>query len=177
MYGCARLTPTCARGLRERSTGFALRRINHAGCYKLSDERFRRVLYLDIDIHHGDGVQDAFWYSDQVLFVSFHHYARGFFPGTGAAGEVGQGGGYLHTLNLPLKGGCGDASFLPLFRDVLSWCRAAFRPDAVVLCCGADSLGVDPIGNWNLTSHAIAAAVRLTLTGVVIVVGAALARK
>ena len=125
-------------------------------------QRFQRVLYVDIDIHHGDGVQEAFWQSNRVLCVSFHHFARGFFPGTGRASEVGEGDGFLYNLNLPIKAGLSDGAFISLYQDVFSWSISAFKPDAIVLCCGADTLADDPLGCWNLTSLGVAEAVRIT---------------
>ena len=71
-------------------------------------QRFRRVLYIDIDVHHGDGVQDAFYTSDRVLTFSLHSYAKNFFPGTGSLKEIGYRDGLYHSVNAPLKTGIND---------------------------------------------------------------------
>jgi hypothetical protein len=67
------------------------------GVLKLLEETDLRVLYLDIDIHHGDAVQDAFYYTDKVLFLDFHRFDAGFFPGTGAVSEIGAGTGKYYS--------------------------------------------------------------------------------
>ena len=68
----------------------------------------QRVLYIDIDIHHGDGVQEAFYNTDRVMTVSFHQYGKHFFPKTGDMYETGVGNGKYFSLNVPLKGGKAD---------------------------------------------------------------------
>ncbi|XP_014674421.1 PREDICTED: LOW QUALITY PROTEIN: histone deacetylase 3-like [Priapulus caudatus] len=76
-----------------------------------------RVLYLDIDIHHGDGVQEAFYLTDRVMTVSFHKYGNYFFPGTGDMFEIGADSGRYYSLNVPLKEGMDDASYNQIFSD------------------------------------------------------------
>ena len=125
--------------------------------------RFRhhpRVLYIDIDIHHGDGVQEAFYQSNRVLTVSFHKYAGDFFPGTGAVDEIGNGLGKYFSLNVPLQDGIDDESYLALFKAVMEPTIATFRPSAIVLQCGADSLGCDRLGAFNLSVAAHGECVR-----------------
>jgi len=99
-----------------------------------------RVLYIDIDIHHGDGVQDAFYLSDRVMTVSLHKYGNGFFPGTGDMTEVGKGLGKYFSLNVPLRDGIEDSQYIGLFKPIIDAVIQKFRPEAVVLQCGADSL-------------------------------------
>ncbi|PVU99920.1 hypothetical protein BB559_000282 [Furculomyces boomerangus] len=112
---------------------------------------YPRVLYVDIDIHHGDGVQEAFYMTDRVMTVSFHKYNGDFFPGTGAIDEVGSGIGKYSTINVPLKDGIEDSEYNSLFKSVISEVMKAFRPTAIVLQCGADSLGLDRLGVFNLS--------------------------
>ncbi|KAL7416069.1 hypothetical protein BDY24DRAFT_380929 [Mrakia frigida] len=119
-----------------------------------------RVLYIDIDIHHGDGVQEAFYQSNRVLTVSFHKYAGDFFPGTGAVDEIGNGLGKYFSLNVPLQDGIDDESYLALFKAVMEPTIATFRPSAIVLQCGADSLGCDRLGAFNLSVAAHGECVR-----------------
>ncbi|THD23498.1 Histone deacetylase [Fasciola hepatica] len=110
----------------------------------------QRVLYVDIDIHHGDGVEEAFYTTDRVMTVSFHKYGE-YFPGTGDSKDIGAGRGKYYAVNFPMRDGmdddCYDRSFKPVIRKVME----SFRPGAVVLQCGADSLCGDRLGCFNLT--------------------------
>ncbi|CDZ97332.1 histone deacetylase 3 [Phaffia rhodozyma] len=119
-----------------------------------------RVLYIDIDIHHGDGVQEAFYMSNRVLTVSFHKFAGDFFPGTGALDELGNGLGKYFSLNVPLQEGIDDESYISLFKAVMEPTITTFRPTSIVLQCGADSLGCDRLGAFNLSIAAHGECVR-----------------
>eukprot|EP00727_Mastigamoeba_balamuthi_P012312 m51a1_g7703 putative histone deacetylase 3 (436) ;mRNA; f:80375-82252 len=110
-----------------------------------------RVLYVDIDIHHGDGVQDAFYLTDRVLTISFHKYGNGFFPGTGGLDEIGIGQGKYCSVNVPLKDGIDDASYHGLYKPIVTTAVETYRPSAIVLQCGADSLNLDRLGCFNLS--------------------------
>lgn len=117
--------------------------------------RVERVLYIDIDVHHGDGVEEAFWSSDRVMTVSFHKYDQeNFFPGTGALNDTGppdeSNRGAHHAVNVPLQDGIDDDQYLWIFKQVISKCNEKFRPSAIVLQCGADSLCGDRIGTFNI---------------------------
>jgi histone deacetylase 1/2 len=127
---------------------------------------FPRVLYIDIDVHHGDGVEEAFYTTDRVLTCSFHKYGE-FFPGTGCAEDRGLGRGRGYAVNVPLKDGTTDASFRGVFEPVIAKIMEVFRPSAVVLQCGADSLAGDKLGGFNMSMHGHAECVRfLRATGV-----------
>ncbi|KAK0533581.1 histone deacetylase [Tilletia horrida] len=119
-----------------------------------------RVLYIDIDIHHGDGVQEAFYNSNRVLTVSFHKYGNDFFPCTGSLSEIGTGLGKHFSLNVPLQDGIDDASYVWLFKSVMEPTISTFRPQSIVLQCGADSLGNDRLGCFNLSVAAHGECVR-----------------
>ncbi|GAB2240797.1 hypothetical protein Droror1_Dr00021315 [Drosera rotundifolia] len=110
----------------------------------------RRVLYIDIDVHHGDGVEEAFYTTDRVMTVSFHKFGD-FFPGTGHIKDVGAGSGKHYSLNVPLNDGIDDASFRGLFRPIIKKVMEVYQPEAVVLQCGADSLTGDRLGCFNLS--------------------------
>ncbi|KAK9669504.1 hypothetical protein RND81_13G135600 [Saponaria officinalis] len=110
----------------------------------------RRVLYIDIDVHHGDGVEEAFYTTDRVMTVSFHKFGD-FFPGTGHIKDVGAGSGKHYSLNVPLNDGIDDESFRGLFRPIIQKVMDVYQPDAVVLQCGADSLSGDRLGCFNLS--------------------------
>ena len=109
-----------------------------------------RVLYIDIDIHHGDGVEEAFYTTDRVMTVSFHKYGD-FFPGTGDIKDVGAKAGKYYSVNVPLQEGIDDASYEQVFKPVMEKVMEMYRPTAVVLQCGADSLTGDRLGCFNLT--------------------------
>ncbi|TFY72549.1 hypothetical protein EVG20_g482 [Dentipellis fragilis] len=110
-----------------------------------------RVLYIDIDIHHGDGVELAFYHSNRVMTVSFHKYTGDFFPGTGKLDDNGSGLGKHFCLNVPLKDGIDDDMYLTVFKTVIGDTVTAYQPTSIVLQCGADSLGLDRLGAFNLS--------------------------
>ncbi|KAI9099492.1 hypothetical protein DFS34DRAFT_617736 [Phlyctochytrium arcticum] len=110
----------------------------------------QRVLYIDTDVHHGDGVEEAFYTNDRVMCVSFHKFGE-FFPGTGALNDVGIGQGRHYSVNVPLNDGIDDHSYEDLFRSVISHVMEWYRPGAVVLQLGADSLVGDRLGAFNLS--------------------------
>ncbi|OAL29147.1 hypothetical protein AYO20_09300 [Fonsecaea nubica] len=119
-----------------------------------------RVLYIDIDVHHGDGVEQAFWSTDRVMCMSFHKYDKDtFFPGTGPLESTGpihpDNPGKNYTINVPLKDGIDDDTYDYLFRSVVEPTIKTYRPSAIVLQCGADSLGHDRLGcfNLNISGH------------------------
>ncbi|KAM4653001.1 histone deacetylase 3 isoform 3-T3 [Amazona ochrocephala] len=118
----------------------------------LTGDRYHpRVLYIDIDIHHGDGVQEAFYLTDRVMTVSFHKYGNYFFPGTGDMYEVGAESGRYYCLNVPLRDGIDDQSYKHLFQPVINQVVDYYQPTCIVLQCGADSLGCDRLGCFNLS--------------------------
>ncbi|PAV69569.1 hypothetical protein WR25_02074 [Diploscapter pachys] len=120
----------------------------------------KRVLYIDIDIHHGDGVQEAFNFTDRVMTVSFHRYGNMFFPGTGNMYDLGQKDGTYFSVNVPLQQGIEDEDYCSLFRPIIDAIVENFRPEAIVLQCGADSLGCDRLGCFNLSFDAHAECVQ-----------------
>ncbi|KAK7936061.1 hypothetical protein PG985_001556 [Apiospora marii] len=110
----------------------------------------KRVLYIDIDVHHGDGVEEAFYTTDRVMTVSFHKYGE-YFPGTGELRDIGIGQGKHYAVNCPLRDGIDDASYKSIFEPVIASVMEYFAPDAVVLQCGGDSLSGDRLGCFNLS--------------------------
>lgn len=109
-----------------------------------------RVLYIDIDVHHGDGVEEAFYTTDRVMTCSFHKYGE-FFPGTGELHDIGVGKGKHYAVNVPLRDGIDDVTyrsiFEPLIKTIIEW----YQPSAIVLQCGGDSLSGDRLGCFNLS--------------------------
>ncbi|CAL5975872.1 Histone_deacetylase [Hexamita inflata] len=112
---------------------------------------YKRVLYIDIDIHHGDGVEEAFYCTNRVMTLSFHKYGKDFFPGTGAINDRGAEQGLGYAVNVPLDDAIDDDSFLSIFKPIMADVMQFYRPEAIVLQCGADSLAGDRLGCFNLT--------------------------
>ncbi|KAH8657515.1 histone deacetylase [Tricladium varicosporioides] len=114
-----------------------------------------RVLYIDIDVHHGDGVEEAFWSTDRVMTLSIHKYdGMNFFPGTGDLERTGPDDeanpGAHHAINVPLADGIDDEQYVWLFKTIVQMCVDRFQPTAIVLQCGADSLAGDRLGRFNV---------------------------
>ena len=110
----------------------------------------QRGLYIDIDIHHGDGVEEAFYTTDRVMTVSFHKYGE-YFPGTGDLRDIGAGKGKYYAVNFPLRDGIDDDSYQNIFVPVISKVMESYQPSAIFLQCGADSLSGDRLGCFNLS--------------------------
>lgn len=120
----------------------------------------RRVAYVDIDAHHGDGVQFGFYDTDRVLTISIHESGESLFPGTGFVEEIGRGRGIGYAVNVPLLAGSDDEVFLWAFDQVVPPLLAAFGADVVVTQLGADTHRTDPLTNLALTTAGFAEAVR-----------------
>lgn len=127
--------------------------------HKLLD-RFERVAYIDIDAHHGDGVQLAFYTDRRVLTISLHENGRYLFPGTGFESEMGEGEGFGFSLNVPFLPHAGDDVYLKALDEIVLPAIESFRPQAIVTQLGADALRDDPITHWNLTTHSYLRAVK-----------------
>ncbi len=123
--------------------------------------RGRRVLYLDIDAHHGDGVEAAFYESRQVLTVSFHETGRSLFPGTGFETDTGSGPGRGYAVNIPLPAYTGDEGFLHAFREIVPACVERFRPEMLVTQLGVDTFAADPLAHLEYTTSGFEEAVRV----------------
>jgi acetoin utilization protein AcuC len=120
-----------------------------------------RVLYIDLDVHHGDGVQAIHWSDPGVMTVSIHETGRALFPGSGFPNELGGGEAVGTKVNLPLDPWTGERGWLPALELVLPAVADAFRPDIVVSQHGADAHAFDPLAHLNVTTTAMGAAARL----------------
>lgn len=139
----------------DRAMGFCL--FNNAaiaaeGARALGAER---VLLLDWDVHHGNGSQAAFWGRRDVLYQSCHQFP--YYPGTGAAEEIGVGEGQGYTVNVPLSAGRTDADLAAVFEDVFLPVADLFRPELVIVSAGFDPHEDDPIGGMQVTERGFAA--------------------
>ena len=123
-----------------------------------------RVAYVDIDAHHGDGVQNAFYDTDRVLTISFHESGRYLFPGTGETTEVGVGAGHGYSVNLPLMPFTGDDVYLWAFDAVVPPLLSAFQPDVLVAQLGVDAHYLDPLAHLQLTTNAYASLLQRMLS-------------
>jgi acetoin utilization protein AcuC len=115
--------------------------------------RGRRVVYLDIDAHHGDGVQEAFYDTDQVLTISLHESGIYFYPGTGFEDEIGEGPGKGYSVNVPLIAHTDDALYMKAFDEVAYPLIAAYDPDIIVTQIGADTFRTDPLTRLEITTQ------------------------
>jgi acetoin utilization protein AcuC len=146
--------------LAGRASGFcyindpvlAIRRLTNRG---------RRVAYIDIDAHHGDGVQEAFYDTDRVMTISLHETGRMLFPGTGFEHETGAGHGMGYSVNIPLPPEADDETFLRAFTGIVPALIDAFRPDIVVSQLGVDTFRTDPLAHLNITTNGFCEVVRL----------------
>ena len=111
----------------------------------------KKVLYLDTDAHHGDGVQQAFYHDPKVLTVSLHELSMGFFPGTGRVEEVGIGEGKGYSVNIPLPPLTDDVEWWRAFEDVVVPIWLVYKPDFVFWEVGADGYMNDPLTDLMLT--------------------------
>ena len=144
---------------RDGAAGFCV--FNDCGVvleHLLSRGGLRRVLYVDIDAHHGDGVYYGFENDPRVYIADIHEDGRYLYPGTGAAEETGTDDARGTKLNYPLSPGAGDAEFMTAWADIEEFIEQA-SPEFIVMQCGADSVAGDPITHLRLSprSHAHAA--------------------
>lgn len=123
------------------------------GIKRLLKAGYQRVLYVDIDAHHGNGVQDAFYDTDEVLFFSMHQSGETLYPGTGFENEIGTGKGRGYTVNLPLPEYTDDDVYVRAFQEIYPRLVEAYRPQCVVAQIGLDTLKRDPLTNLRLTNN------------------------
>ncbi|HET7275208.1 MAG TPA: acetoin utilization protein AcuC [Longimicrobiaceae bacterium] len=121
-----------------------------------------RVMYIDYDAHHGDGVQEIFYDNPEVLTFSIHESGRYLFPSTGFVDELGEGDGYGYSLNLPMDPQTEDDSWLYCYREILEEAADAFRPDVIVLQNGCDAHLLDPLSHLRGSTRLVEETVRIT---------------
>ena len=114
-------------------------------------KKYERVAYIDIDAHHGDGVQEIFYRTNRVLTISFHESGQFLFPGTGFPDEIGEGEGKGYSVNVPLYPYTADDVYIESFQEVVPPLIRAFNPDIVVAQIGADSNVNDPLSDLRLS--------------------------
>ena len=140
---------------RDSAAGFCYVNDIVLACLALT-EAGKRVGYLDIDAHHGDGVQEAFYNRSDVLCISLHESGETLFPGTGFIGECGDGEGEGYTVNIPLPVETYDGLYMEAVSQIAFPLLQAYNPDVLVVEIGADALAGDPLAHLCLTNNTYA---------------------
>ncbi|MCO1658372.1 acetoin utilization protein AcuC [Pseudonocardia humida] len=135
----------------DRAAGFCVYNDCAVAISWLLDHGFERIAYVDVDVHHGDGVQEAFYSDPRVLTISLHQHPMTLWPGTGWPGESGRGEGVGYAVNVPLPPGTADGGWLRAFHAVVPSLLREFRPQILVTQCGADTHAEDPLANLGLS--------------------------
>lgn len=147
---------------RDQASGFCVYSDLAAAIAWIREAHGARVMYVDYDAHHGDGVQGIFYDDPNVLTLSLHESGRFLFPGTGFVDELGDGEGYGYSLNLPLDPSTEDESWIDVYARLLPDVAEAFRPDVIVLQNGCDGHTLDPLTHLRATTRLYEETVRIT---------------
>jgi acetoin utilization protein AcuC len=139
----------------ELASGFCYMNDVALACTVLAEAK-KKVLYLDVDVHFGDGVAKAFYDRSDVMTISFHESGRTLFPGTGFEDEIGAGDGKGYCVNVPMPVGTYDKAYMMAFKAIALPLAGAFNPDVMVLQLGADGLAGDPLAHLCLTNNVYA---------------------
>src|SRR5262249_8064063 len=146
----------------DRAAGFCLYNDLAVGICRARARGVERVLYVDFDVHHGDGVEWTFRRDPSVLTLSFHETPEVRYPGTGFVTDLGEGAGRGYALNVPLQPGTADDSFLECVEQVLLPAARAFRPQLIVSQHGCDTHRDDPLARRECTPASSDGAARRT---------------
>jgi acetoin utilization protein AcuC len=138
---------------RRQASGFCVYNDLAVAIRWIQKQYHARVLYVDYDAHHGDGVQWIFYHDPEVVTLSLHESGAFLFPGTGFVDEIGEGDGYGYAVNVPLEPHTHDASFLNAFREIVPVVAQAFKPDVIVLQNGCDSHALDPLTHLRCSTR------------------------
>jgi acetoin utilization protein AcuC len=138
---------------RDRASGFCVYSDLAAAIAWIRREHGGKVMYIDYDAHHGDGVQGIFYDDPDVLTLSLHESGRYLFPGTGFVDELGDGDGYGYSLNVPLEPFTEDGSWIDIHRKLIPEVMEAYRPDVVVLQSGCDGHSLDPLTHLRASTR------------------------
>jgi acetoin utilization protein AcuC len=140
--------------MRGHASGFCVYNDPALAITRLLSEGEERVAYVDVDVHHGDGVQAAFYDDPRVLTISLHEHPSSLFPGTGLATETGNGAGRGYAVNVPLPAGTGDAGWLRAFDAIVPPLLRAYKPTVLVSQHGCDTHRLDPLAHFDLSLDA-----------------------
>jgi len=151
----ALVRPPGHHALRDQAMGFCIFNNEAIGAhYAMKAHGLKKVLIVDWDVHHGNGIQNIFYDNPHVLYFSVHRAP--FFPWSGEVSEIGAGEGEGYTVNVPLEPGCSDADYGNIFRHLLLPIAEQFSPELVLVSAGFDIHHSDPIGSMNLTPEGFA---------------------
>jgi acetoin utilization protein AcuC len=134
-----------------RASGFCVYNDPAVAIARLLDLGAERIAYVDVDVHHGDGVQEIFWDDPRVITISLHETPLTLFPGTGFPHEIGGPDAEGYAVNVALPPGTNDAGWLRAFHAVVPPVLRAFRPQLLFTQCGADAHRLDPLADLRLT--------------------------
>ncbi|HSB06634.1 MAG TPA: histone deacetylase [Thermodesulfobacteriota bacterium] len=158
----ALIRPPGHHALRDRAMGFCIFNNLAIGArYALKCQGLERVMIVDWDLHHGNGIQDIFYDDPHVLYVSIHRYP--FFPWTGGAEEVGEGKGKGFNVNVPLEYGCSDPDYANIYRHLLWPIARRFKPETILVAAGFDIHHGDPLRSMNVTEAGFARMTQLLM--------------
>jgi acetoin utilization deacetylase AcuC-like enzyme len=139
----------------DRAMGFCLFNNIAIAAAAMLARGLERIAIVDIDVHHGNGTQAMFYDDPRVLYISTHQFP--FYPGTGAAEEVGNGAGRGFTVNVPMEAGSTDADYSLVHRDIVGPVLDEFRPELVLVSAGYDAHSRDPLASMQMTTEGYAA--------------------
>jgi len=153
--GFALVRPPGHHAERDRAMGFCLfNNVAIGAHYAFKNFPLQKILIVDWDVHHGNGTQNSFYEDPRVLYFSTHRY--GFYPGTGAATEVGRGRGEGFTVNIPLSPGAGDTEYGIIFEKILRPVALEYQPQLILVSAGFDTHYNDPLGGMEVTERGFA---------------------
>jgi len=153
--GFAYIRPPGHHAEPDKAMGFCLfNNVALGARYLREHHQIRKIMIFDLDVHHGNGTQAAFYETEDVLFVSAHQFP--FYPGTGNFGEVGDGGGEGFTVNVPLRKGHGDRDFAQITYLLLNALAEEYHPEMVLISCGFDLYIHDRLGEMMVTPEGYA---------------------
>jgi acetoin utilization deacetylase AcuC-like enzyme len=153
--GFALVRPPGHHAERDKAMGFCLfNNVAIGAQFALKNFSLQRILIVDWDVHHGNGTQHSFYEDPRVLYFSTHRY--GFYPGTGAATEVGKGKGEGFNVNVPLSTGVGDTEYANIFEKLLKPIALEYQPQLVLVSAGFDIHYNDPLGGMEVSEKGFA---------------------
>ena len=151
----ALIRPPGHHALRDRAMGFCIFNNLAIGArYALTTQGLERVMIVDWDLHHGNGIQSIFYDDPRVLYLSLHRYP--YFPWTGGVEEVGEGKGEGYNVNIPLEFGCSDVDYANIFRHLLLPIARRYHPEIVLVAAGFDIHRDDPLRSMTVTEAGFA---------------------
>lgn len=153
--GFALVRPPGHHAETDRAMGFCLfNNVAIGARFGLQSLGLERIAIIDWDLHHGNGTQNSFYTSKDVLYFSTHAYP--YYPGSGSLGEIGAGEGEGYTINVPLSGGHDDRAFAKIFQEIILPVTREYRPDFIIISAGFDTYFADPLGTMAVTEQGFA---------------------